>query len=157
MFGDRKSPRSNGHAVETLVGPHAVIHGDVVFTGGLYVEGTIRGKVCAEDGAKAVLTIADNGCVEGEVRAPVVIVNGRMLGDVHASERVELAAAARVQGNIHYKVVEMAAGAMITGRLIHADAPLAQLTGPDAMPADVPAAVEAATARAKVRAVAQEA
>ena len=93
MFGDRKSPRSNGHAVETLVGPHAVIHGDVVFTGGLYVEGTIRGKVCAEDGAKAVLTIADNGCVEGEVRAPVVIVNGRMLGDVHASERVELAAA----------------------------------------------------------------
>jgi cytoskeletal protein CcmA (bactofilin family) len=138
MFGDRKTPRGNGHAVETLIGPHAVIRGDIVFTGGLYVEGTIHGKVQAEDGAQAVLTIAANGVIEGEVRAPVVVIAGRMVGDVHAAERIELAAQARVQGNIHYKVVEMAAGAMLTGRLIHADAPLAQLTGPDAA---LPAAV----------------
>ena len=52
--------------------------------------------------------------------------------DVFSSERIELAAKARVRGNIHYKVVEMAAGAMITGRLIHADTPMAQLTGPEA-------------------------
>ena len=133
MFGDKKSARGgNGHAVETLVGPHAVIRGDVVFTGGLYVEGAIHGKVCAEDGAKAVLTIADNGCVEGEVRAPVVIVNGRMLGDVHASERVELAPKARVQGNVHYAVVEMSAGAQLTGRLVHAQAQTRALPAPDA-------------------------
>ena len=73
-----------------------------------------------------------NLAVEGEVRAPVVVVCGQLRGDVHATERVELAANARVQGNIYYKVVEMAAGAMLTGRLIHADAPLAQLTGPEA-------------------------
>ena len=151
MFGEKKSPRG-GNAVETLVGPHAVIRGDVVFTGGLYVEGAIHGKVVAEEAAKSVLTIADNGLVEGEVFAPVVCINGRMVGDVHAAERVELAANARVQGNIHYKVIEMAAGAMVTGRLIHADAPLAQLTGPDA----APAAAEAAPAeRGKIRAVAQ--
>lgn len=132
MFGDKKSPRNGNHAVETLVGPHAVIRGDVSFTGGLYVEGTIHGKVLAEDGSAAVITIADSGHVEGEVRAPVVVINGRMTGDIYAAERIELAANARVNGNIHYKVVEMAAGAMITGRLIHADAPLAQLTGPEA-------------------------
>jgi cytoskeletal protein CcmA (bactofilin family) len=132
MFGngDRKSPR-NGHALETLVGPHAVIRGDISFSGGLYVEGTIHGKVIADDGAAAVLTIAENGVIEGEVRAPVVVISGRMNGDVHAAERVQLAANARVNGNIHYKVVEMAAGAMVTGRLIHADAPLAQLSGPE--------------------------
>lgn len=133
MFGsDKKSPRNGNHAVETLVGPHAVIRGDVSFSGGLYVEGSIHGKVLAEDGTAAVITIADSGHVEGEVRAPVVVINGRMTGDIHAAERIELAANARVNGNIHYKVVEMAAGAMITGRLIHADAPLAQLTGPEA-------------------------
>lgn len=133
MFGSdkHKSPRG-GHAVETLIGPHAVIRGDISFSGGLYVEGTIHGKVSADDGSAAVLTIAENGHVEGEVRAPVVVISGRMTGDVHAGERIELAAHARVNGNIHYKVVEMAAGAMITGRLIHADAPLAQLTGPEA-------------------------
>ena len=158
MFGDNKKGTRGGNAVETLVGPHAVIRGDVVFTGGLYVEGAIHGKVCAEDGAKAVLTIADNGLVEGEVRAPCVVINGRMVGDVHAEERIELAANARVQGNVYYKVIEMAAGAMITGRLIHADAPLAQLTGPDsvvAAPAEAPAA---GVARGKAaRAVLQEA
>lgn len=148
MFGsDKKSPRNGNHAVETLVGPHAVIRGDVSFTGGLYVEGTIHGKVLAEDGSAAVITIADSGHVEGEVRAPVVVINGRMTGDIYAAERIELAANARVNGNIHYKVVEMAAGAMITGRLIHADAPLAQLTGPEA-----PAA-----AKPKAKAEAQEA
>lgn len=133
MFGSekQKTPRSGGNAVETLIGPHAVIRGDISFTGGLYVEGTIHGRVTADDGSAAVVTIADNGHIEGEVRAPVVVISGRMTGDVHASERIELAAHARVNGNIHYKVVEMAAGAMITGRLIHADAPLAQLTGPE--------------------------
>jgi cytoskeletal protein CcmA (bactofilin family) len=79
-----------------------------------------------------VLSVAENGIVEGEVRAPVVVVCGQLRGDVHAAERVELHANARVQGNIYYKVVEMAAGAMLTGRLIHADAPLNLLTGPDA-------------------------
>ncbi len=154
MFGngDRKPARGNGHAVETLVGPHAVIRGDVGFSGGLYVEGVIHGKVLADDGSAAVLTIADNGHVVGEVRAPVVVINGRLDGDVHASERIELAAKARVNGNIHYKVVEMAAGAMITGRLIHADAPLAQLTGPES-PAEAPAPA----VRGKARAEAQDA
>lgn len=137
MGDKKKSPRSGGHAVETLIGPHAVIRGDISFSGGLYVEGTIHGKVSADDGSAAVITIAENGHIEGEVRAPVVVISGRMTGDVHAGERIELAAHARVNGNVHYKVVEMAAGAMITGRLIHADAPLAQLTGPEATVAPI--------------------
>ncbi len=146
MGDKKKSPRS-GNAVETLIGPHAVIRGDINFTGGLYVEGTIHGKVSADDGSAAVITIAENGHIEGEVRAPVVVISGSMTGDIHASERIELAAHARVNGNIHYKVVEMAAGAMITGRLIHADAPLAQLTGPEAASAPrVKATVEAQSA-----------
>lgn len=139
MFGDKKSGGRGGHAMETLIGPRVLIRGDVNFSGGLYVEGRIIGKVIAEEGAPGVLSIAEAGTVEGEVRAPVVVICGQLRGDVHASERVELAANARVQGNIYYKVVEMAAGAMLTGRLIHADAPLAQLTGPepDAAPAVV--------------------
>ena len=149
MFKKQKPGPREGHAVDTLIGAHVTIRGDVEFSGGLYVEGTIHGKVTAEDGSAAVLTIADDGHVEGEVRAPVVVISGRMTGDIHAAERIELAANARVNGNIHYKVVEMAAGAMITGRLIHADAPLAQLTGPEP--------VAAGGGRVKNKAEAQEA
>ena len=112
----------DGQAIDTLIGAQVTIHGDLVFSGGLYVEGRIHGKVLAEQGARAVLTLAEQGRIEGEVQVPVVILNGELQGDVHASERVELAAKARVLGNIHYKVVEMRAGATLTGRLIHADA-----------------------------------
>ncbi|GAB3753125.1 bactofilin family protein [Lysobacter olei] len=112
--------------VDTLVGPQMTIRGDLQFSGGLYVEGRIVGTVVAEAGKPAVLTLAENGSIEGEIRAPVVVINGRLDGDVHAEERVELASKARVLGNVHYKVVEMAAGAMLTGRLIHADAALGE-------------------------------
>ena len=112
----------DGHAIDTLIGPQVTIQGDLVFSGGLYVEGRIYGKVIAEEGERAVLTLAEQGRIEGEVQVPVVILNGQLQGDVYAAERVELAAKARVLGNVHYKVVEMRAGATLTGRLIHVDA-----------------------------------
>lgn len=136
MFGDKSKRGHNGtNTVETLIGPRVVIRGDVNFSGGLYVEGRIIGKVIAEEGVAAVLTVAEQGVIEGEVHAPVAVIAGRLQGEVFASERIELASNARVTGNIHYKVVEMAAGAMITGRLIHIDASqpeavVAQIAGP---------------------------
>lgn len=117
-----KSIHHDGQAIDTLIGPQVTLHGDLVFSGGLYVEGRIHGKVIAEEGAPAVLTLAEQGRIEGEIQVPVVIINGELQGDVYASERVELAAQARVLGNVHYKVVEMRAGATLTGRLIHVDA-----------------------------------
>ncbi|KAF1712614.1 cell shape determination protein CcmA [Pseudoxanthomonas kalamensis DSM 18571] len=118
----QKRPNPDGTQIDTLIGAHVTLRGDISFSGGLYVEGRIHGTVVAEEGQAAILTLSEQGSIEGEVRAPVVIVNGRLHGDVYASEKVELAAKARVQGNIHYKVVEMSAGATLTGRLIHADA-----------------------------------
>ena len=117
-----KPTHLDGQAIDTLIGPQVTIHGDLLFSGGLYVEGRIHGKIIAEEGAKAILTLAEQGRIEGEVQAPIVVINGELHGDVHASERVELAARARVLGNVHYKVVEMRAGATLTGRLIHVDA-----------------------------------
>ena len=118
----KKSGRDSQMVVDALIGPHVVIRGDLEFAGGLYVEGKVVGKLVASEGAKAMLTIAENGVVEGQVVASTVVISGRMDGDVHASERVELTATARVNGNIHYQVVEMAAGAQLTGRLIHSSA-----------------------------------
>ncbi|MEA9596130.1 polymer-forming cytoskeletal protein [Xanthomonas campestris] len=85
MFGN-KSNRGAQTVVDTLIGPQVVIRGDLTFSGGLYVEGRILGKVIAEDGASAILTVAEQGCIEGEVRAPVVIINGQLTGRlIHAA------------------------------------------------------------------------
>lgn len=123
-----KPVHRHGAAVDTLIGAKVVIRGDVVFSGGLYVEGRIEGKVQAEPGQPSMLILAEEGSIVGEVEVPTVVLNGQLQGDVHAAERIELAPKARVLGNVHYKVVEMSAGATLTGRLIHADAASAEAT-----------------------------
>ena len=131
MFKNTAKPSRDGQAVDTLIGPQVTIRGDLEFSGGLYVEGRIVGRVTATEGERAVLVLGENGSIEGEVRAPIVMIDGRLDGDVHATDRVELAAKARVTGNVHYRTVEMHAGAQLTGRLVHADAASATvLDGP---------------------------
>lgn len=119
-FGDSKArvPRAGG-SVDTLIGPQMVLRGDVQFAGGLYLEGQLVGRAMADAGAEAMITVAARGRVEGELHAPVIVINGTVKGDVHASQRLELGPDARVEGNLHYAVIEMAAGAAVTGRLVH--------------------------------------
>lgn len=108
--------------IDTLVGPQVALQGELRFSGGLVVEGRIAGRVVAEPGQPAVLTIAPQGRIEGEVHAPVVIVRGAVAGDVHASECVALMEGAQVDGDIHYRTLEMSAGARLDGRLVHVPA-----------------------------------
>ncbi|MFC4726713.1 bactofilin family protein [Coralloluteibacterium thermophilus] len=142
MFGDkRRGPRGTAPQVDTLIGSGVVLRGDIAFRGCLYIEGRVHGAITAED-EDAVLTIATHGLVEGEVRAPTVVVSGQLRGDVHADTRVEMTPSARVEGNVHYRVVEMAAGATLSGRLIHTAA-VAALTGPSGQAEGAAAPVEA--------------
>ena len=121
-----KTAQREGFAIDTLIGPDMTVRGDLEFSGGLYVEGRVIGKVLAVAGKPASLVLGESGSIEGEVHVPVVIVNGSLVGDVHASERIELAPKARVTGNLHYAVAEMSAGAQLTGRLVHATAAAAE-------------------------------
>jgi cytoskeletal protein CcmA (bactofilin family) len=60
-----------------------------------------------------------------------VVINGSVSGDIHASAKVELAAQARIEGNIHYRLLEMAAGAEVNGRIVREDSTPRQLSGPE--------------------------
>lgn len=121
MLGSKKSKLSvNGSdKVETLIGPHVVIQGDLMFSGGLYIEGKVNGKVVAEAGADSLLTLAVGGVIEGEISAPKAVISGRLIGDLRSTERVELTETAHIQGNIHYRLIEITAGAAVSGQLIH--------------------------------------
>ena len=103
--------------------------GDVKFSGTLDVEGIIRGSVRAAPGADALVRVIDKGLVEGDIHAPHVVINGAIVGNVYASEHLELASRARVEGNVHYKLVEMAIGAQVNGGLEHI--PDGAVTGTD--------------------------
>lgn len=116
MLGKR---RGQAAAINTLVGADTKVHGDIEFTGGFHVDGYVRGNVKAPKDKNSVLTISERGCVEGTVMVAHVLLNGTVKGDVCATERVELGATARVIGNVQYKLIEMAIGAEVNGKLIH--------------------------------------
>jgi cytoskeletal protein CcmA (bactofilin family) len=131
MFGnDKKTNGRAAPAVETLIGAGTTIKGDLSFSGGLHVDGTVQGSIVAAPGAEAMLVVSEKGTIEGEVRAPHVVINGNMKGDIVASERIELASQARVQGNIYYKLLEMAAGAQVNGQIVREEEPRKQLPKP---------------------------
>jgi len=135
MFGNSK--KHHVSKVDTLVGQNTEIRGDVIFSGGLHVDGRIKGNVLVTDGSESTLTLSEHGKVEGEVRVPHIILNGEVQGDVYASEHIELAAHARIQGNVYYNLLEMAMGAEVNGSLVHqvehaAAKPKPATGGPDA-------------------------
>ena len=119
MFGQGKKVKTLSAKVDTIVGQQTQIEGDVRFSGGLHVDGRIRGNVIAEDGSASVLTISEHGSIEGDVQGPNVILNGSVQGDVRSDERIELAAKARVTGNVYYNLIEMAMGSEVNGSLVH--------------------------------------
>jgi len=125
MFG--KSNKSQD--INSIVGNSTKIRGDLHFSGGLHIDGTVKGNVVAESEG-SILTLSDNGRVEGDVRVHNIVLNGQVVGDVYSTHHVELAPNARVNGNVYYKVIEMAMGASVNGSLIHMNeegsAPLAK-------------------------------
>jgi cytoskeletal protein CcmA (bactofilin family) len=119
MLGHGKKPKSASAKVDTIIGQQTRIEGDVHFSGGLHVDGRIKGAIIAADGSASVLTVSEHGDIEGDVRVPTVILNGTVTGDVHSEERIELATKAKVNGNVYYKLIEMAMGSAVNGSLVH--------------------------------------
>ena len=107
--------------VSTIIGQGTVLNGDLVFRGGLHLDGTVKGDIAAEEGEDVTLTVSEKGEVVGDVRVSNMILNGSVVGDVYVSGRVELAPQARVTGSLYYNLLEMAMGAEVNGQLIHTD------------------------------------
>jgi cytoskeletal protein CcmA (bactofilin family) len=119
MFGEGKKPKSSGARVDTIIGQQTRIEGDIHFSGGLHIDGRIKGNIIAEAGSASVLTVSEHGSIEGDVHVPTVILNGSVSGDVRSDDRIELAAKAEVNGDVYYNLIEMAMGAAVNGGLVH--------------------------------------
>ena len=118
MWGKKKKRKTT--RIDTLVGQHTIVNGDLKFTGGLHVEGIIMGNVYAvDDDGSSMLQLSNHGRIEGEVNVPYVVLNGEVRGDVHGSAHIELLSRAQVTGNVYYNLIEMAIGAEVNGKLVH--------------------------------------
>ena len=121
MFGGsgNKAGSKPQSRIDCLIGAGTSIEGNVVFSGGLRVDGQVKGNIVAEEGKPGTLVISEQAKVEGEIRVPHIVVNGTVVGPVQSTEYVELQAKANVTGDVHYNTLEMQLGAVVEGRLVH--------------------------------------
>lgn len=117
MFGNKRSrPQSR---LDSLIGAKTRVEGDIRFSGGLRVDGQVQGDVTATGDEPGTLVLSDQARIEGEIRVSHVVINGTVVGPVHAGEYLELQSKARVTGDIHYRTLEIQLGAVVEGRLVY--------------------------------------
>jgi len=122
--------------VDTLIHESVQIQGDLEFSGGLHIDGRVVGNVRAGQQARSMMSMSEKGRIEGSVEASSVVLNGTVMGDIRACERVVLGSGARIRGNVYYGVIQMALGAEIKGKLVRIEAakPAPALTPPGTDP-----------------------
>ena len=116
MFRKESKPQNR---IDSLIGATTRIEGNVFFSGGLRVDGAVRGNVAALPDQPGTLVISSDARIDGEVQAAHIVVNGIINGPVQSTETLELQSGSRVKGDVHYKSIEVHQGAVVEGRLVH--------------------------------------
>ncbi len=114
--------------IHTLLGAGLRIEGNVMFTGGLRIEGAIVGNVSAVGDSNNTLMVSKSGNITGEIISQHVIVDGQIRGDVHCARSLEILKHGEVRGNIlGCKVMEIHPGGIVDGSLIRTSSPLSEV------------------------------
>jgi len=116
MFGNKLAPPKT---IGTLIGTGTTIEGNLSYTGGLRIDGTVKGDVRCANSDACIVVVSEMGHIEGEVHAAHLVVSGRITGPVHISELLELQPKAHITGDVHYRAIEIHQGAVVEGRLIY--------------------------------------
>src|SRR5467141_3851246 len=94
MFNKTSKPQNR---IDSLIGVTTRIEGNVIFSGGLRVDGMVRGNVAALADQPGTLVVSSDARIDGEVQAAHIVVNGTINGPVHATETLELQAGSKVK------------------------------------------------------------
>jgi cytoskeletal protein CcmA (bactofilin family) len=119
MFGkrDERKPLAK---IDTLIGAGAFIEGNIRFSGGLRIDGTVKGNVeAAEGAASSTLILSELARIEGSVAVSYLVTNGTVVGQVSVAECLEMQPRAKIVGDVEYSLIEMHQGAVVEGRLVH--------------------------------------
>lgn len=119
MFAKKKQP-----PIRSLIAEGCHIHGDLTFSEGLRIDGSVEGKVSSSNSGenfgknKTMVFVSQTGRISGGIHADIIIVNGHVDGPIHANFLLEIQPKARIHGDVSYKQLEMHQGALISGRML---------------------------------------
>jgi cytoskeletal protein CcmA (bactofilin family) len=105
------SAKKGGGSLNGFLDRGARLEGTLSFDDVFRIDGQFKGTITSD----AELVIGEGGVVEGDVRVARLAVSGTIKGSVHAKERVELHAGARVFADIHTPTLVVEEGAVIQG------------------------------------------
>jgi len=108
----RKNKRpTKGSDLTAFIDEGSEIEGKYTFSGTVMLNGKFSGEIASSDS----LIIGEKGVVNATVRAGIVLINGEVVGNVFATERVELRGTARVYGDVEAPVVVVEEGVLFDG------------------------------------------
>ena len=121
-----KRPQIEISKLSSLIAEDVVITGDLSFSGGLRIDGVVKGSVIAKPGdgpGHALLVLSAKGQVHGSVRCGDAVINGSVIGDIEVEHFLELQSESRITGTIRYQRLQMDVGAAVHGELFAAQLP----------------------------------
>lgn len=113
MFEKTMSNRDHGHEPETIIAASVKVEGDFASQGNVLIEGMVEGSLRTERD----LRVGERARIIADVFAANAIVAGEIRGNLSVGERLELESTARVHGDVKTKVLVVASGAVINGKL----------------------------------------
>ena len=108
-----KTPE-NFRADVAHIGKSVVVKGELSGSEDLYLDGEVEGSIELRDHS---LTVGPNGRVKANVHAKDIVVHGKVEGQVHGSERVELKKSAVLAGDIITQRIVIEDGAYFKGAI----------------------------------------
>ncbi len=121
----RKKPGVKA-TIDSLIGAATRMDGNVVFHGGLRIDGHVRGDVLAAGETPGMLVIGEHARVDGDIVAAHLMLSGVVHGSVTVSGLVELQSRARITGDVRYRSLEIRQGAIVEGTLSRFDGEVAK-------------------------------
>lgn len=142
LFGDNDSPSSTQSNLSSpgqvnMVGQGTAVEGTLHAENDIRVSGRVIGKLRVD--GKAM--IAQEGMIEGELKAQNADIAGSIQGEIEVEEQLVLKSSARVDGNIQTERLVVEEGAIFTGECQMGEASRARSESPQN--AEEPASPEA--------------
>lgn len=120
FFKRRKAPFIEVTKLSSLIAEDVEINGDVCYSHGIRIDGSIKGNVIGRTGtgpAGALLVLSDKGRIEGDVSCGDAVINGTIVGNLHIAHFLELKSNSQITGVIRYQHLQMDVGASVCGQL----------------------------------------
>jgi cytoskeletal protein CcmA (bactofilin family) len=118
MFRKKNTMAIDVSRLAGLLAHDTCVRGDVMFAGGLRIDGRVEGNVVANPDSRGLLVLSEKGVIVGSVKVHDAVINGRVEGDMEIEHFLELQVGASVTGNITYRTLKLDCGATVDGKLI---------------------------------------